>query len=316
MTATRERTRKLTFIVLKSVSIIVITLGLSSVANAQWVLDHVDGPSDPNNNYAVQKPPWSFTIQAVQPPQNQAGLYWNRNKPDEWNFGLEWADPPASVPDHGVISIPLRITRTRCGANTPPCSPLLGNGFGLSAQSMDSANNWVEDGYLFNGTLKNGSRTQGGEQKVYANSDIRMDETTVYYVFNPFYSNTKNIRFQVYLGSGTTLKTYYYKKGGRQPLQAPILLGPPNGATVSTSNFQLSWRQNGDPGYQETFWLEIWYWDFAANQWKPYWQGYWNSPANFSGRKGTFAWRVFAVDPTHQSNPWYVASGWWKVTSQ
>ena len=316
MTVMRGRTRELTNIIFKNVSIIVIVLGLSSVASAQWVLDHVDGPWDPNNNFAVQSPPWSFAVQPVQPPQNQAGLYYDRNKPDEWDFVLQWADPPASVPDHGVISIPLRITRTRCGARTPTCEPYLGRGFGLAAQSMDTANNWVGDGYLFNGTLKNGIRTQGGAQTVYANYNIATDETTVYYVFNPFYSNTQYIRFVVYLGSGTTLKTYYYKRGARRSPQPPVLISPPNGATVPANTLQLVWRQNGDPGYQETFWLQIYYWDFATNQWKPYWEGYWNSPANLSGRKGTFAWRVFAVDPTHQSNPWFAPSDWWKVTSQ
>jgi hypothetical protein len=305
MTAMRDRTRELTNIMLKSVSIIVITLGLSSVANAQWVLDHIEGVSN-----LKTVPPWSLVTQQSQPPQNIAGLYLDRNTPNEWDLVLQWTDPASSVPDHGEIAIPIKITKTRCGAKTPTCDRYIGVGFSVTGQSLDSSNVWQDDGYL-----KYGSRTLNALYQVWVNENIQQAQTTTYFLFNPFYS-TQNVRFIVYTSDGTWLKTYYYKKGGRQSLQPPILISPPNGATVPANTLQLVWRQNGDPGYQETFWLEVWYWDFASNQWKPYWQGYWNSPANFSGRKGTFAWRVFAVDPTKQSNPWFVASSWWKVTSQ
>ena len=299
-------------------AMVVVILGSSSVAHAQWVLERVETLSDSDGRtFSAQHPGWSLILQTTPPPLNNVGLVLNRNTPNEWDFGLSWTDPAASAPDRGVIAFPLKITRTRCGPRTPACDAAIGAGFAVYGQSLAADNTWQGDVYLSNGTSKNGVRLPTGNPGVWANEVTPLDETTVYFIFNPSGANTRHVRFIVST-SGAPLKTYYYAKGGHVSPQAPILVGPPNGALISGANVQLIWRQSGNPGYAETFYVNAWYKTAPTANWVHWFSGYFSTPLALPALPPglTVAWQVAAVDPSHQSNPWYVFSGAWVFTVQ
>jgi len=301
----------------RALVVALVILGSSSVAHAQWVLDRVETLSAADNNiFSTQHPGWSLIPQTTQPPLNGVGLVLNRNTPNEWDFGLSWMDPAASAPEHGVIGFTLRVSRTRCGPKTPACDAAIGAGFAVYGQSLAADNTWQPDGSLSNGTSKNGVRSPTGSPGVWANEVIPLDETIVYFIFNPFYSNSRQIRFIVST-AGAPLKTYYYTKGHLAP-QAPILAGPPNGAVVPAANVQLSWRQNGNPGYAETFWVQAWYKTTPTGDWVFWFSGYFPTPLALPALPHGLkvAWQVAAVDPSHQSSPWFASSDWWVFTVQ
>ena len=286
---------------------LVLLLGSAS-AHAQWALYAHTEITDK----AYQPPPEYFSenrnIQQ-QPPTVTAYYYGNFGKPDDdYVFQMQWADPPPSVADGATITLQQTITRVHCPSTGCP-----GYSVGLRTWAEASA-----DGMTY--TEVAALVVPNHKTSAFANYSQQRDSADpTFYLTSRLAQAPPYIRIRIGSGDGgvsAVLATYYYANVGvvRPPPQAPLLISPANGATVSRS-VPLVWQQNGSPGYPESFYLEIYAWTGTAWSPQPVWQGWAASPFPFTaGSAGYFGWLVYAVDgnhftdPNHQSNPWYAAS--------
>jgi mucin-like protein len=99
-----------------------------------------------------------------------------------------------------------------------------------------------------------------------------------------------------------------------QPPNAPTLISPASSWSPAINpSVTFQWQNNGGAGgIQLYFALQIYQWDPNARQWTQYYYN-WASgtSAMMNLQPGSYyAWRVLAVDTSHNSNPWWAASGW------
>jgi len=102
---------------------------------------------------------------------------------------------------------------------------------------------------------------------------------------------------------------------------APTLISPASNARLAMNSLRptlnLRWRNNGDPdGERVTFYVDTMYWDVYSRTWKPAVKQTVSTtycPVTFNGSPGSsvyLAWRVYAMDATRRSRPWYSVTGW------
>lgn len=117
--------------------------------------------------------------------------------------------------------------------------------------------------------------------------------------------------------AATDIDSCYYNRAPN----APTLLYPASNARLAMNSLrptlQLRWRNNGDPdGERVTFYVDTIYWDVYSRTWKPAVKQTVSTtycPVTFNGSPGSsvyLAWRVYAMDATKRSRPWYSVTGW------
>jgi hypothetical protein len=262
-----------------------------------------------------QPPPEYFLENRTseQQPPTVTAYYYASGRADSYIFQMQWADPPQRVADGATITISQTNNRVQCP--TTGCGTAdVGVGLITWAEvSADGVNNWGQVAIL-------DAPNHPSPTSAYASHSIQSASADPTFYLSFQRAQVPYIRIRIAAGDGgaghAVLTTYYYAHVGvvRPPPQAPMLVSPAHGATVSATGLHLVWQQNGFPGYTEYFYLQIYAWNGTAWSQQPVWEGWAASPFPFTGHVGYFGWRVFAVDgnhytdPTHESNPWYATS--------
>lgn len=215
-----------------------------------------------------------------------------------WKILLEWSEPyPTTVNPGAEVSIIIRARVLQAAPGFRHAA--IGVTWSPAAKRVDAS-----------------AGRSGQTGQIYGQEDVgrfRFGEGT-----------RDEVKINVWLSDGgdtqVDLATYVYRKqvgpAGNRPPRAPTLIGPDNTYSPGLDPYSITfqWQNNGDPdGDAVGFYLNIFQYDFYSAQWVLVYKGAVEGTSttlyNFQ-EFSYYAWRVFAVDWSQRSDPWFTASDW------